>query len=146
MATYVPILGDFSAESFSLVNGAPTAVARDATAELQGSPRPGKMKWVLDLLVPDADAPNETSYLLKVLSPYAYTDALFATEANSFSPIAMIFPKNLLAGICAPAINFQYAAPEEGTQLIPVLITISNPQNGQANFHICIDFSHTAIS
>jgi hypothetical protein len=148
MATYIPVLGSFEAP-FSIVNGNDIAVARDADPAFQGPIRPGVLKWLFQLIVPDATAAGDDQYTLAVPCPYVFTADDVGANENSFWPhVCMCALDSDSSGQGAGI----YVDTGEGAdwnvtdQTIPVVIVLSTPTANESKFNVIIDFSHTSIS
>lgn len=147
-ATYIPVLGDFSAP-FSIVSQDASAVPRNtAIANIQGAWRPGKIRWIFDLNIPDATTPaTDDQFTIQVPSPYAFTAADIGANENSFWPSVVITPRD--SGVIAEQVSAMVmdgSSWSVANQTVAVLVVVNAPGGALLNIGIDINFSHTMIS
>lgn len=143
---FIPVIGNFSPNSFSIKNNAGVPIARNDNALLQGAPRPGVLKWYLDLAT-DSPMTGDDNEIVKIVvpSPYTFTDEELSIGLNSFIPIVLVSAPTSGVYVQQVAVNAQPLL-VEGVSSVLVTISLGAIQDSSLEFNLLIDFSHSLIN
>lgn len=144
---YTPVLGDFSSPLFSVTNNADLAIPRDDASDVQGTPRPGVLKWFLSLVTSDpTDGSDDESIKITVPTPFAFTADDITTKGNSLLPLVTIVPEN--AAVYTQKVfveSFLPVVDEDGCRVV-ITVTVGAAAAAALNPAVIIDFSHSSIN
>lgn len=150
---YSPIVGDFSPARFNMFNNDPLVIPRNTDAALQGTPRPGVLKWALNLTNSDPTT-NAGDDIVEIFVAMPFSADDYATNKDVLSPIVTIVPQNNDAYDQQVVVASTTPAPASAatgilTPLAPfvqVELRVLNNLAAALKFGVVIDFSHSSIN
>ena len=145
--SYVPIIGDFSPESFDLRTIAGDVIPLDTTLTLGdvGKPRPGVLKWVFTMHTNNTLFNNDEEVLIKVPTPFSFTQKERDERYNALFPLITFMPIEPNTNVVAWCDPFYGASVEE--QKVTLHLQAAGAAGvTPAGYEIIVDFSHSAIN
>lgn len=146
---YTPILGNFDEDGLHVLGAEyEDPMERNPAANMQGRPRPGRLKWFFNV------TGKNYGITVSVPTPFKFTAEDVEKRLNSLLPLILLTPvddpnitnvKLMLVPLDNPGLVADVAT-QRIKWPIPSVPYAPNPPGSYFNCNVLVDFSHTIVN